>query len=363
MLEFYRKAQNKKTVIIRMAAILLPIALVAVLLIQTVFARNTYLIKDGSHVTLHTTYATDPEEVLDEAGLQLGRDDTYTTHPGFALSEITIQRMQEVTVIFEGKAQTVSTYGETVQELLERLELKLSDEDVVSESRNAMTYDGMVVTISRNIAVEETYIGTVAYKTQYCYDASLPEGQERVLTQGVDGQALYTASVHYVDGREVGRTVLSTTVLREPVDALVAVGTAVEMPDYAPESPSLKWPTKPGVLTIGDGIIVTPEGEILTYSHSDQFVATAYNNTDPGCTIYTYIGTLCRVGAIAVDPRVIPLGTKMYIVTNDGQYIYGYSVAEDTGGAIKGHRVDLYFDTVDECFEFGIRDCTVYFLN
>ena len=80
-------------------------------------------------------------------------------------------------------------------------------------------------------------------------------------------------------------------------------------------------------------------------------------------TGHTYSGTLARVGAIAVDPTVIPLGTKMYVVSNDGQYVYGYCVAEDIGGGIKGNKIDLYFDTYAECWDFGVRMCTVYILG
>lgn len=77
----------------------------------------------------------------------------------------------------------------------------------------------------------------------------------------------------------------------------------------------------------------------------------------------TALGTTARYGAIAVDPSVIPYGTQMYIVSDDGVYIYGYAVAEDCGGAIRGNMIDLYFDTVAECFEFGRRACTVYILD
>ena len=66
---------------------------------------------------------------------------------------------------------------------------------------------------------------------------------------------------------------------------------------------------------------------------------------------------------MAVDKKVIPLGTRMYIVSDDGQYIYGVAVAEDTGKSIKGNKIDLYFDSVAECDTFGIRGCTVYFLG
>ena len=76
----------------------------------------------------------------------------------------------------------------------------------------------------------------------------------------------------------------------------------------------------------------------------------------------TATGTKARVGAIAVDPKVIPYGTKMFIVTEDGQYVYGEATAEDCGGLIKGNRIDLFFDTVEECYAFGARMCQVYFL-
>ena len=64
-----------------------------------------------------------------------------------------------------------------------------------------------------------------------------------------------------------------------------------------------------------------------------------------------------------MDPRVIPYGTRMYIVSNDGEYVYGIASAEDCGGGIKGHKVDLYFNTSAECFQFGVRPCTIYILG
>ena len=77
-------------------------------------------------------------------------------------------------------------------------------------------------------------------------------------------------------------------------------------------------------------------------------------------SVYHSNGTAVRVGTVAVDKRVIPLGTKLYIVTNDG-IVYGMSVARDTG--VKGNKVDLYYNTYRECIEFGRRSCTVYILE
>ena len=114
---------------------------------------------------------------------------------------------------------------------------------------------------------------------------------------------------------------------------------------------------------IGENTITTASGEVLTYTHTMTVEATAYTKTDEGCDNWTATGTLARYGAIAVDPSVIPYGTRMYIVSWDGSVVYGYATAEDCGGAINGNRVDLYYDTYEECIQFGRRDCTIYFLS
>ena len=366
MLECNRFMKRKMTLPMRIATIALPIICVILLLTQTAFAKNTYVINDGGRVMYHTTYATDPEQVLNEAGLELGEDDIVTTQPGFGVSEITIQRKQLISIVHGGKTLDVVSYGESVESLLERLSLLLAKEDVVSVPLNTQTYDGMVISVSRAVQTEESYIASLPYETSYCYDPTLAEGEEKVLTAGVEGQVLVTATVVYVDGVESSRTVLSQNVVRQPVNAVIAVGTYIEQnaPETEPTEPEI--PQKPEVTgkpIISDGMIITPDGEVLTYTSSDVFKATAYHNSDPGCTIWTAIGTLCRVGAIAVDPTVIPYGTRMYIVSNDGRYIYGIATAEDCGKSIKGMRIDLYFDSVAECNTFGIRDCTVYFLG
>ena len=77
----------------------------------------------------------------------------------------------------------------------------------------------------------------------------------------------------------------------------------------------------------------------------------------------TATGTTVHWGTVAVDPRQIPYGTKMFIVSNDGKYVYGVSAAEDCGGSIKGNRIDLYMPTTKQCFAFGTRNCTIYFLG
>ena len=84
---------------------------------------------------------------------------------------------------------------------------------------------------------------------------------------------------------------------------------------------------------------------------------TAYSPAEPGLSMNTATGARAGYGVIAVDPRVIPLGTKLYIPG------YGYGVAADTGGAIKGNKIDVCFDTVAECIAWGRRTVTITILD
>lgn len=95
---------------------------------------------------------------------------------------------------------------------------------------------------------------------------------------------------------------------------------------------------------------------IPAYSYSIPMVVTAYTRYDEGCTDYTFRGTYLRRGLVAVDPKVIPLGTHLYIPG------YGEGLADDIGGAIQGNRVDLAMETLDEAFEWGVQRLTVYVL-
>lgn len=360
MLECNRYVKKKMTLLTRCTALTLVVVCIVLLLSQTVLARNTYLINDGENVMVYTTYATDPAQILTEAGLQLRQDDTYITQNSSGMSEITVQRQQSITINHAGKIINTTSYGETVGALLRRLNLILMDNDIVSVPMDTVTYDGMILKISRVTQTQQTYTEVLPRDVIYCYDATLPQGEELVLSEGVDGEILCTASVNFINGQEISRTITSQMVTKQPISRMVAIGT------YVPQNETLPMPEEPSVNfgsapVINGNTIITAEGKTLTFTECYSMVATAYScNGEPGIT---YSGTPARVGAIAVDPTVIPLGTKMFILTNDGEYIYGEAVAEDIGGSIKGYKVDLYFETFDECWIFGVRDCTVYILQ
>lgn len=349
-----RFALERKILFIRVAAILVPLAIALLLLSQQVSAQTTYVITDGSRVLVHTTSATDPEIVLGEAGLELGADDTYTTQASDGVSEINVQRRQKLLVNYYGEQMEVTSQGETVEELLTRLNLSWDEDDIISKPLDTRVYDGMELTVAHVVRQIQTYTTVLPHETVYCADASLPEGAEEVVTAGVDGEVLCGAEVTYINGLETERTVLNQQVVIQPVSEVIAVGTgSLQKGEREDEELAI----------IGDGTITLPSGEVLTYTQKVACLATAYH-----CEGYvgkTATGTRARVGAIAVDPEVFPYGTRFYIVTQDGEYIYGVATAEDCGDKqfIHDTRLDLFFDTKYECIQFGVRMCDVYILG
>ena len=345
-----RKGKRKNPVRRFLAMALLLICLVTVLA-QTAVAQNTYVITDGDQVTVHTSFSSDPATVLDQAGVELDGNDFYTTAAGDGVSEITVQREQSINIDYCGRKIQATSYGESLQTLVDRLGLQTYGTYSVSEDLKSMTYDGMEVHINNVVQAQETYTVEIPFETIYCSDPTLPEGQEEILVEGAVGQLQRQAQVVYKNSQEQSRIVLEETLLEQPVDQIVAVGTGAQVGEER------------DMPLIGDGVIVLSTGEVLTYTSSKIFNATAYTHTDAGCDRITATGTRVRVGTVAVDPRVIPYGTRMFIVTNDGSYVYGIATAEDCGGAIKQNRIDLYFETTSQCFKFGRRTCTVYFLG
>jgi len=351
----YRKGRGyprRGRVTLWFAALALAAALALTLLIQTVSAK-TYVITDGDRVVTYTSFATNPDEVLGQMGLALGEGDSYTTEAVEGGSAITIQRTRDVTIQYHGQTMLVSGSGETVGELLSRLNLGITGEDVISCGLDENTFAGMEIRIDRILTREEVYTRVIPHEVRRCRDATLPEGMEEVLIEGVDGEMQCLAQVTYRNGEEIQRKVSRETVLRPTVTEIIGVGTG--------ESPA---ETDPQALpVIGDGYITLPTGEVLTYYKSDTIRATAYTHTDAGCDQITATGTTVHWGTAAVDPRYIPYGTRMFIMASDGSYVYGLTVAEDCGGDIKGDRIDLYMPTFQECMDFGRRRCTVYFLG
>ena len=339
--------RSRRSMLLHIGAILLAIVCILLLLAPTAFAK-TYVITDGDRTITYTTFATDPADVLEGAGMDLSEHDTYTTAAG---DTITIRRALEIRLSYRGKTSLVTSGGETVGELLARMGLDVTQYDTLSHPLDAPVSDGMALTVDAIVTRQETYTATIPHDTTYCADESLPRGTEEVLIDGRDGELLCTADVTYVNGIEAGRSVTSEKQTIAPITQVIAQGTGNTAKNTT-DMPIIK-----------DGYIIMPSGEILTYYKTDNVTATGYTHTDAGCDLITSTGTTVHYGTAAVDPRFIPYGTRMLIVSHDGERYYGIATAEDCGGAIKRDKMDLYFPTHQECIEFGRRRCTIYFLG
>lgn len=387
-----KQKKTRKRWTYRLIAVAVMVAAIGGLLSQTVFAQNSFVITDGKNVTVYKTFSKDPDVVLNEAGIELSEEDTYTTTYNDGGYCIDIQRMQEITVVNQGNRSVINTYGESVDELLDRMNIELGEKDELSCDGKMQTYDGMTVRIVRKDIQVLQYDEKVPYQTKYYEDPELAPGEEIVLIEGVDGVVHYNAEVTYENGVEVSRDILEENVVTESVTKLVVRGpnraitsqpgenkkpvigddesapadnrtTPTEPSDnyVTPTTAPTTAPTAPSKPTASGNTLTTTSG--MTYTYTDALTVSCTAYSCGGNVGYTYSGTVARVGAVAVDPNYIPLGTRMYIVSNDGQYVYGYCVAEDIGGGIKGYKIDLYFDTIAECYQFGVRTCTAYILQ
>lgn len=172
------------------------------------------------------------------------------------------------------------------------------------------------------------------------------KGETVTLQEGFDGIKEVEYNVLYENGVEVDRTELSSAVVINPLDKVIEYGTAEEPESY-------------------DDTYDTADGTDFEYKYVIECLATAYDPSpeeNGGYAGQSATGIPLQKGVIAVDPKVIPLGSRVYVEAIDGSWSYGYAVAGDTGGAIKGNRVDLLFMTKSECNEFGRRKCRVYVL-
>lgn len=352
--------QSPKTKLLRLALIGMMAVVIVMGLTMPAFAQTKYVITDGDNVIVCMSNSSDPEVVIQQAGLELGESDTYTTQKSDGVSEIHINRIQMITVHARGDVYVVGSYGGTVSDVLGSLELTLDDADQLSCNLEDPTYDGMTIEITRTEQEILEYQQVISHSTQVYESSSLEPGEEQVLVHGADGITQVRARVYYQNGQEIHREILSELVVTEPVNGIVLLGVDRSVKtqensgnlDYAQSHTSQKQDS-------GN----TVPGTNLTYQEVLDFQATAYYCPNPELWNITYSGTEVQVGSVAVDPNFIPLGTKMYIVSADGAYVYGYAVAEDIGGAIKGQIVDLFFNTYEECINFGRRDVKIYILS
>ncbi len=268
---------------------------------------------------------------------------------------IEIYGVYNITVKYEDSQFDFQVSAKTVKDVIDTLQIELGEDDFTEPSFDAEISDGMVIEIFKVTFAERVETETVDYETEYTYSDSLYKGRTKVLVKGEKGEKVVSYRDRYINGKLADSTITSEEITKEPVRALVQSGTKVySKPTSIPVGKPISELKAPSSLKIG------ADGAPTKYKSIINAQATAY--CIPGGITST--GKVAQAGYIAVDPKEIPYGTKMYIVSADGNYIYGYCIAADTGSYIYDvdWTVDLFMNSTEQCVNWGRRDIIIYVL-
>ena len=289
--------------------------------------------RDGDVKTVHTT-VRDPAEILSHLNIAPDRDDVVAysgfDHSGFfgdygeTTAEIKIRSAFDIEIEADKlRYHVLAAEGDTVADALYASGLEVRGTDYVSTTEEE--------TIPRG----QTYRGT----------SLISGGKTVLLSYGKNGTLLKTYEQKIVDGVMEDMTLVSEDVIKKAGNDtyIVGDGSAVSPLDYG--------------YTITNGV---PSSYKAVY---ENVRATGYYAPAGAGTAS---GRLAQVGYVAVNPKVIPYGTKLWIVAHGNTgFVYGYALAADTGGAMLSGKnfVDLYYDTYYECVLNGLRYVDVYVLE
>ena len=289
---------------------------------------------DGQTITLQTRALT-VQGALEEAGVVLQKADGYELvgeeeklNDG---ATIEVTRAMPVKVWKAGRTTEYTIGRKTVRDVLNAVGVDYKGFQVYPGLDTEVTPDMTIHIISpTNKLTTETR--DIPYEVEMRNNDNLPRGRQNVISPGQNGQEKVTYREIKV-GSETVRQELNREVISEPVPEIVEVGTGNNL-----------------------NMIETSRG-FVRYRSARTVEASAYTMAEGSGTELTSTGVVPYHGVVAVDPDVIPYGTRMYIPG------YGFAVAADCGGAINGNTIDLFMEDYGDAISWGRRDVTVYFLE
>lgn len=322
---------------------------IAVIMICTslTVANNYITVYDGTEAYSRYTQYAQLEDILSECEIDLGEHDDYA-FSGFEQdnqASLTIKRAFPVSIIADGETKSQMMTAGTVAQALQDAGVDYTDDDIITpdpgQSLEAQT-NIEVYRVSYQELVEKE---TIDFKTEKPTEKLAENMRERIVQKGKKGERTITKQVKYIDGVEAETVILDTTVTKKPVNQVV---------QYVLKS-------VPGVSTLKyteDDLQLDANGVPINYKYKVTGKATAYSALGRPTKLVP--------GCVAMDLRKFPRGTKLYIRTPNGGYVYGYSKVADTGGFVhngSGVLVDLFFNTYQESVQFGAKTVDVYVLD
>ena len=325
------------------AKIMLSVIVVAIIatVIVTSLRKTVTIVLDGNEVKVVTFKGT-VKDLLQDEGIEVTEKDKVQPALEDKLSEddmITIKKAVEVQLVTMDKEIVIQTAEDTVEEMLEAEFEALKSQgiefkkgiDEVEPSLNTEIQKNLEITLVKVEEVNEVAVQPIDFDVVTEEDNSLDINVEEVRQDGVTGEKEITYRVLKKDGKEVLREVISSKVTKEPVEQIIVQGTR--------------------------RTFASRNGEVLDYKQLLYCESTAYTGGGITATGTTPVYNPGGISTIAVDPRVIPLGSLVYV---EG---YGKAIAADTGGAIQGNIIDIYVDTYEQAVDWGRKHgLSVYIL-
>lgn len=308
-------------------------------------------------------------DLIKKSGIIVTEDHIVTPKTDTELTAdmtITVKGTKIVNLSADGVKDVVKVPNGTVQEALAYLEIELGKNDKLNCNLTDKITDNMEIVVTRVEYKNVTAVEKIPFETIETYTDELAEGKTKVTIKGVDGESKTVTKQTLVDGKVTEEELVSTEVTKEPVNQEILVGTktsekTTKSSKSTSKASSEKSSQSDSSSSDSDSNVIYDEaGNEIVYTSVLHGSGTAYC-AEPGAL--TASGQEVYVGGVAVNPDIIPLGTKLYIVADDG-YVYGYATAVDTGGALMegSALVDLFYFSYDQCIEFGRRDVSVYIL-
>ncbi len=297
------------------------------------------------------------EDVLKSQGITLGVNDMMNVSADAPLKnnmKIEIYRAFHVYVTEKGNTVEHIATRRTAGEILGELGYNPKETDKITPAYTAKVNEFDEITLIRTDEKVTEVVEEIPYESTVRENSALATGQRKVIQKGAPGEKKVSYKIYFEDGVEVSREAIKEDVVTDAVAQITEVGPKKTIDSYKIASA---------------GTIQTSRSGSLAYSKVISVNATAYDASScgksPSHPAYgiTATGRQAGYGIVAVDPSIIPLGTKLYIESPDGSYVYGAAIAADTGGAIKGNRIDLCYNTRSEAIKFGRRPMNVYILN
>lgn len=316
-------------------------------------------VEDGGVVSYFLSHDETLGGMLSKKGFVFDSNDDIGANPSdniFDGMKVFIKRAFGVSIEADGESKKVFLTKGTVADALEKAEIEVGEDDIVSPSLDTKVTSLTKIRIIRVKYDLKSEIQEIPYETEIIKDSSMYVDEEKVITKGVNGEkhAIYTEK--YVDG-ELEETVFSREkVVKKPVNEVKKVGTKQRTTLAAFKNNDVPISD----LKVPSDVKLDKNGIPVNYEYCISGKATAYTG-DPA----TSTGRKPMSGHIAVDPKEIPYGTELYVVSADGSYVYGYCIAADTGGFVEmgNTDIDLYMDNEDMCYDWGNRNVKIYVLS